>query len=158
MRMPRRKATIEDNSLRQHHRNRRRESTLDGGAQSAGSMAETATNVRQGHHSGRDPVLLEIPKNWLRRDRGQQQRARQRNRNADAGPCHRTWACRSLPPSSVTRGRSGSCVLRLRKLHDVVIQRPCSFENFSKNIATGIYNAAHPDTPLRFNIDFCALA
>jgi hypothetical protein len=47
---------------------------------------------------------------------------------------------------------------RLQKLYDMVIQRPRTFENFPKNIATGIYNAAHHDAPLAFDIDFRVLS
>jgi hypothetical protein len=47
--------------------------------------------------------------------------------------------------------------LRLIEIYDMVIQRPSSFEKFPKNIATGIYNAAHPDAPLQFDMDFPVL-
>jgi len=39
----------------------------------------------------------------------------------------------------------------------MVIQKPRSFENFPKNIAT-VYNAAHPDAPLKFDMDFGVLS
>jgi len=47
---------------------------------------------------------------------------------------------------------------RLHEGYDMVIQRPRSFENFPKNIATGIYNTAHPDAPLKFDMDFRVLS
>jgi hypothetical protein len=80
--------------------------------------------------------------------------ARLRNTRGDFRGSERPFLVGQISASDPLFADQHEAGKKLKKLYDMVIQRPSNFENFPKNIATGIYNAAHRDAPLAFDIDF----
>jgi len=80
--------------------------------------------------------------------------ARLRNTRGDFRGSERPFLVGQISASDPLFADQHEAGKQLKELYDMVIQRPSNFENFPKNIATGIYNAAHRDAPLAFDIDF----